>query len=291
MNPWKNPKRYWLDITTYCNADCPQCARSDYRYHDHINEVEPMNMDMDTVTNIDFTIVESVIICGSHGDPIMHPYIKEIVGFISSFDNIEKIHIDTNGSIRNTNWWKRFAVYKKLRIAFAIDGIDQKMHEKYRVGTNLEKVKSNVKSFTEAGGKAEIKTIKFKHNENYIDEIGNIFPDLHHNHTPTYHEIGLEENNLEMPNDDSGTYSIAVLRNKECWWGDEKMVTISSLGRVLPCCYMNAYDQGINRLDGVGNINENTFDEIMDQPFWDFIKSWETNNPNRICKDHCNKGL
>ena len=69
------------------------------------------------------------------------------------------------------------------------------------------------------------------------------------------------------------------------------MVTISSLGRVLPCCYMNAYDQGINRLYGVGNINENTFDEIMDQPFWDFIKSWETNNPNRICKDHCNKGL
>ena len=55
------------------------------------------------------------------------------------------IQINTNGSIRDEDWWWDLGVVggDKLQVWFDVDGIDQEMHSLYRQKTDLEKIKDN----------------------------------------------------------------------------------------------------------------------------------------------------
>lgn len=166
----------WVDLSTYCNAACPQCHRTnpnglgkadwlDLRQWSlqQFQQVFPNNI-MQNINAFDF--------CGTWGDPVMNKDLLEICKYI--IDTSEStITINTNGSIRDEDWWWELGSYCKdrLTVVFAIDGSTQDIHSHYRQLTSLDKVLVNMSAVAYATANCKVFTVLFKHNQ---DDIVNI---------------------------------------------------------------------------------------------------------------------
>ena len=76
----------WIDITTYCNAACPQCHRTN---PDNLNKVDWLPLVqwslkdfMISFTTEDMIKIDKFELCGTWGDPIMNKDVKEIIEYI-----------------------------------------------------------------------------------------------------------------------------------------------------------------------------------------------------------------
>ena len=197
---WRPPYNLQLDTTTYCNAKCPQCSRTDpskgaklgfrgkNKEHDgdlpliHVSfEKFKKAFNEDTLKNF-----KTIQFCPTWGDHMMHPYAKEMFEHILSNSTNTYIQVDTNGSMRDEQWWWEVAslglkykgpfrskIKKRLQIKFDIDGINQEMHSIYRRNTNLKKILSHMKVCSEFSDYIDLhsQTILFRHNENYLEDI------------------------------------------------------------------------------------------------------------------------
>ena len=92
--------------------------------------------------------------CGTWGDPVMNRELLGMVQYIIDNSNAT-ISIDTNGSIRDEEWWWNLGIIggRRLHATFAVDGIDQKMHSHYRRNTDLKKVLANMESISQTRSK------------------------------------------------------------------------------------------------------------------------------------------
>lgn len=168
--------RLFLDISTYCNAGCPQCHRTNPDGLEKADWLPLIQWSLEefktafppeTLSN-----VEQFEFCGTWGDPMMNKDIYKICEYIIK-ESKSYIMINTNGSIRNSDWWWNFGVMggKRISVVWALEGINQEMHSHYRRNTELNVILDNMEIFTQAGGRSEIFTVVFKHNEDYIFEI------------------------------------------------------------------------------------------------------------------------
>lgn len=159
-----------IEPTGYCNANCPHCPRyNDEGYlHDYIPlthlKVEALQNGLDKTL---LTNLKIVYIAGATGDPAISPYIKDIINF---FDFVPEVVMDTNGSLKNTDWWVKLADIKNLTVEWSIDGLEDTNHL-YRVNTNWKKIMENATAYIQGGGRAIWKCLIFKHNEHQFDEI------------------------------------------------------------------------------------------------------------------------
>lgn len=175
-----NKLSLFIDISTYCNAGCPECHRTDFK-SGGLGKVDWLPLvqwsvdefkqcyEPETIEN-----VRQWNICGTWGDPVMNKDLYEIVDYIYDHNMETNVVIDTNGSIRDEEWWKNLARVNPFNppvVRFAVEGIDQHMHSRYRRKTSLEKVLNNMRAFSLAGGVAHSNQIVHKHNEPYIEEI------------------------------------------------------------------------------------------------------------------------
>jgi len=165
----------YLDLSTFCNAGCPQCNRTSIyglsKWNwipnrmwtiDRIKKAYPRELNIGKVT-----------MCGTWGDPFM---VKDVEKMIYYFlENDCEVKVNTNASMREPLYWYELGVRSSelghLEIFFDVDGIDNEMHAKYRRKTELDKVLENMEAFTLGGGKARVHTIVFEHNEKYLKEI------------------------------------------------------------------------------------------------------------------------
>lgn len=168
--------RVFLDISTYCNAACPQCHRTDPNGLGKASWLPLIQWDLETFKkayNLDKSRVKyySFNFCGTWGDPVMNKDLIEMVQYIIDNSNAI-ITIDTNGSIRDEEWWWRLGSIagERLVVYFAVDGINQKMHSHYRRNTDLKKILDNMESISYTS-KPRVRTIVFKHNEEYLKQI------------------------------------------------------------------------------------------------------------------------
>lgn len=173
----------WIDLSTYCNAACPQCHRTEaqgltkqawlpliqWSLADFKRKFPPESI----------KYYDQFEFCGTWGDPLMCKDIFKIVEYVLSTDLGVKVQLNTNGSLRNPDWWWNFGVMggDRLEVIFDIDGIDQAMHERYRQNTDLNLIKDNVESFCTTPARAAVSTIVFRHNENYVDDIEKMIRD------------------------------------------------------------------------------------------------------------------
>jgi MoaA/NifB/PqqE/SkfB family radical SAM enzyme len=67
-----------------------------------------------------------------------------------------------------------YKYHHRLEVIFDIDGVTQEQHAKYRVGTELDKVLTHMKAFTESGSTAKCFTIVFEHNQDDVEKIGEL---------------------------------------------------------------------------------------------------------------------
>ena len=164
---------YQLEITTYCNAACPQCPRN--ISGGKVNPYMPLcHLSRETIDRT-FTEelcsrVRQIFFCGSYGDPIVHPEFLDIIKDFRKKNPTLWLYIHTNGGMHDHDWWRELATviggYGK--IDFGIDGLEETNHL-YRKGVKFENAINNAQAFIEAGGKAQWNFIVFKHNEHQID--------------------------------------------------------------------------------------------------------------------------
>jgi MoaA/NifB/PqqE/SkfB family radical SAM enzyme len=273
-----------LDLTTYCNAKCPQCHRTD-RYGLDRNERFPL-------VNVSFEKFKSAFtpdtirrfvsmsLVPTWGDMLMHPEVYEICEYILKChkDNPSFVlQMDTNGSMRDEDWWFKFGGLKKLNgpslhVKFDVDGINQEMHEFYRRNTDLNKVLRNMQAFSETFAKTQSQTILFKHNQPYMKEI----KELAEAHGSEIHSFVASERFHPAQTNDKGQYNftfenteyvlekanpavfkdpvISHLREDEdyermktevvCRWSKDNKININFDGQVWPCCYFGYSDHG-----------------------------------------------
>lgn len=169
----KNPNA-WLDISTYCNAACPQCHRTDPNGLGKANWLPLLQWDLETFKKV-FPYPsrhKSYTFCGTWGDPVMNKDILGMVKYIAD-NSMSNIVIDTNGAMRDEEFWWRLGVCggEQLTVVFAVDGSTQEMHAKYRRGTDLNKVLNHIREIASTPAIAHAFTIVFKHNEKHIAEI------------------------------------------------------------------------------------------------------------------------
>jgi MoaA/NifB/PqqE/SkfB family radical SAM enzyme len=173
----------WVDLSTYCNAACPQCHRTNPDGLGKQDWLPLVQWSLESFKKAfppeSLIFYERIELCGTWGDPLMNKDIFKIVKYILESNDYVIVHINTNGSIRSKKWWKEFGELSSDRLftVFDIDGINQEMHEKYRQGTLLHKIKENVEAYVSTGAQAQAFVIAFLHNEDYLDDIHNMIRD------------------------------------------------------------------------------------------------------------------
>ena len=163
-----------VEPTSRCNLSCPQCARNILG--------EQLNPDI-KIGDLPVAWFESlptkfirqlnkIYFCGDFGDPCANNKLLDIIKYLKSINYDLVIGINTNGSIRNTKWWRDCA--KLLSdpedfVMFAIDGLEDTNHI-YRKNSNWNKIIENVQAFIDAGGNALWEYLVFEHNKHQVIE-------------------------------------------------------------------------------------------------------------------------
>jgi len=173
---------YQIEITSLCNAACPQCPRNNLG--EGINPYMPLISISREVLDQTFPAelvqrIRQVFFCGSYGDPIAHTDFLDILKDFRRKSPTVWLYIHTNGGIRSPEWWAELAQVLNGygKIDFGIDGLADTNHI-YRKNVNWNKLIPNVQSFINAGGKAQWNYIVFKHNEHQVDEARQLSIDM-----------------------------------------------------------------------------------------------------------------
>ena len=165
----------WLDLCTHCNAGCPQCHRTDPNGLKKQSWLPLIQWSLDMFKKAfpieSLNLIYGFQICGTWGDPIMNKDIYKICEYV--IKNSEcLVTLNTNGSLRDEFWWYSLGHLcgDRLNVFFDVDGTTQEMHSLYRQNTNLQKILDNMKALS-SHSKATVYTIKFKHNQDFIEDI------------------------------------------------------------------------------------------------------------------------
>jgi MoaA/NifB/PqqE/SkfB family radical SAM enzyme len=165
---------YQIEITTHCNAACPQCPRNNNG--EGVNPYLPLEYLPRTSIDQAFpkelvSRLRQIFFCGSYGDPIAHPEFLDILRDFRDKSPTVWLYIHTNGGIRSPEWWAELAgiLNGYGKIDFGIDGLADTNHL-YRRNVQWDKVIANTRAFISAGGKAQWNFIVFQHNEHQVDE-------------------------------------------------------------------------------------------------------------------------
>lgn len=165
---------YQIEITSYCNAACPQCPRNLNGWG--VNPYMPL-------THLDWEVLETafpvelcqrlrqVFFCGSYGDPIMHPDFLKILRNFRQKNPTLWLYVHTNGGVHDQDYWAEIAKIMGGygQVDFGIDGLEDTL-DLYRINVKFNKVMDNASAFIRAGGRAKWNFIVFRHNEHQVDQ-------------------------------------------------------------------------------------------------------------------------
>jgi MoaA/NifB/PqqE/SkfB family radical SAM enzyme len=164
------------ELSTFCNAVCPNCPRYFTGTH-----VVRSGVTLSQVTIDQFKLwfepkfisnVQEWKFCGTHGDPMMAKDVIKIIRYIFDINAGTRVVINTNGGIRNEQDWQELGEISSkynLRIIFSVDGLEDTNHL-YRRNVDWNKLVSNIKTYIGAGGKAIWEFLIFRHNEHQLIE-------------------------------------------------------------------------------------------------------------------------
>jgi MoaA/NifB/PqqE/SkfB family radical SAM enzyme len=261
---YKNLKVF-MDVSTYCNAGCPQCHRTNpngLQKADWLPLIQWSEEQFKKAFPVEELLnVKLFHFCGTWGDPMMNKDILKIFTYISENSPRTSVSVDTNGSIRSEDFWWNLGVLlkEKLTVCFDVDGIDQKMHEKYRRFTSLSTVLNNMNILSQTNAIVTSQTVLFKHNQDYKAQI----KELVKKHGSTLHSFVTSDrflkDNKSVHTDKDGEEFIleradqnSVPKGKVpgtenrslssvcivCRWAlPRNEIVINPDGQVLPCCY------------------------------------------------------
>lgn len=265
-----------VEASSRCNSRCPMCSRftADGFVQPNLNELDLSTELFFKLFTKEFTSqLDHVYFSGVYGDPCLNKNLPIFVNYL--IDNgCKSVSIDTNGGYRNEVWWGSLA-RPNVSINFAVDGTDNETLGKYRIGVLYDKVYANMKAYVSAGGNAQWNFIVFKHNEHQVETAKQLASNIgvsfrlkvtqKFNGRKNYKVMkdGKQLDILEPPIQESfrhpniGTVEhipISIFKYKDysklsnlnfnkihCKIQQRKEIYLSSIGLLLPCCYLGTY--------------------------------------------------
>lgn len=270
MYKYPDIRKVHLEITSKCNASCPQCSRNFFgKPFDSLPLTELTLDDIKSIFPEDFVRQLKVLfMSGTYGDAMVARDTVEVFEYFRACKPSIHLGMHTNGSGRKPEWWERLAAAVDY-CAFGIDGLADTNHL-YRRGTRWDKVMESAKAFIGAGGRADWHFVVFRHNEHQVEEARELARELGFREfcvkrtgrflkswketpfSPVLDREGQLEYLLEMPtnpqyrnknflevyDDRSAAESHLTETPINCKVAGSRSVYVSAEGLVLPCCWM-----------------------------------------------------
>jgi MoaA/NifB/PqqE/SkfB family radical SAM enzyme len=274
MYRYEEIREVHLEITSRCNAACPQCPRnlSGGLTNPDLPLSELSLSDIKFIFPSRFVRqLKRVYLCGNYGDPMLARDTLEVLGYFKSVNRDMHLTMHTNGSGRNRAWWGEAA--KLLNACrFGIDGLADTNHI-YRRNTHWKTIMASVEAFVSAGGTAEWDYLVFAHNEHQIQQAAQLAIDMGFKkffirRTSRFSVAGRQAKGTEVrsrsgqlvqilqPPQTMGLRNQQVLRLSQrvssaddyqnyvnntqirCQVAERRSVYVSAEALVMPCCFM-----------------------------------------------------
>ena len=291
------------ELSNYCNSACPMCPRFDL----NLNLIKDITNNAHTTLKIIIDKIGPDVLskinhfysCGVLGDGAMNPECYEIYEYVKSC-GAKATALYTNGGLRNTEFWKSLAT-TQTQVIFAIDGLEDTNHL-YRRNVKWGKLIENVEAFINAGGHATWDYLKFKHNQNQIEQAELLskklgFKKFRLKETTRWDDFDSEGNwverdhikldnykleKIERDTEASGHNVTQKTKVKEsftkakinCWsyHKNKSEIYIAANGDVSPCCWLGdlRLHEAKNIITDYNAINLNhcSLDEILNGHFF-----------------------
>ena len=309
-----------VELTNYCNAACPMCAR--FKWDGELNK-EKVNSVHTSLSLIKNKIPTKVIkqlkrfySVGTYGDPLMNPECFQIYEWIKMHNENCELEMHSNGGGRSTDFWSALGSLG-VEVMFGIDGLADTNHL-YRRNVQWDTLIKNVKVFIKAGGIARWKYIIFKHNEHQIDEARTLSKELgFKNFGPVFSDRWKESNwvtgelremnkmkvddyYIEKPMSQKDKYyqstSVKVY-NDEQFNMQKKIVCqvlsngvheiyIRANGYVQPCCMLGDLDvhesKNLIKDFDLVNLNKTSLEDILNGEYFKSLDKGIAGGPERL---------
>ncbi|MFH1563432.1 MAG: radical SAM protein [Nitrospirota bacterium] len=171
------PQNIVIEVTNRCNLHCRMCPQHSKETGVGIHRKEGL-MEMNLYKRIIDEVKEYGEVMVSPigaGEPLIHPEIIEMVHYAKEAGC--KTHIITNGTLLTPKISERLINAGLDIIAISIDGIRKQTHEGIRLGSNFERVVSNIEALlrlkkdSQANIKVRIMTVELEENKGEISDI------------------------------------------------------------------------------------------------------------------------
>lgn len=186
-------KELQMEITNYCQARCPECAREKSQIKLK-KPISPYYYGLNTkyITFDEFKswfskdnweMLELIDFCGNYDEPTTNPDLLKIIDWILGNELFSKdlvVNIATNGGTRSTEFWKEMGNlckkyrtgerHSRLRVVWGIDGLEDTNHI-YRINVKWDKLQENFRAFLSSGGYGYWQFIYFNHNKHQEKEV------------------------------------------------------------------------------------------------------------------------
>ena len=304
-------RKLHLELSSLCNARCPQCPRNFYGYPYNRGYVET-NLSLEklqSILSVDFLKqIDEILINGNFGDFIMNPESIEIITWLKSVTSNAFIHISTNGGARDQTFWQTLAKLG-VEVNFCIDGLED-THHIYRQDTTYNQVIRNATTYITAGGRANWVMTEFNHNQHQFDEAQRRSIDLkffnfiirktNRDTGPIYDRSGKNIFKMKsmtgFPDQLSEKFIVNKLKvekmsvvNKNqkisCESLRDKSLYIAADGTVEPCCYLNVSNYLNNDIVGYKKINTDTVEQSI--VWFNQVLEKIDKNPLTMCSTIC----
>lgn len=317
MYRYEDIKEVHFEVTTKCQARCPQCPRrvpGGGRLNPFIT-LDEVSLDQFKrwFPNTFIKQLSKFFMCGNLGDPIIAQDTLEIFKHIRQINPEITLSMNTNGSARTLNFWKSLAELN-VGVVFGIDGLED-THHLYRVNTDWKKIIENSTAFINNGGKADWHMLVFKHNEHQIDACRDLSKELGFNWFSVKHSTRWYSHKMHVINDAGSTihtiepslhsidmyYKLEKINKDEnntisCKAVEQKQIYVSANGNVNPCCWLDLewadhwQDTRIDYMDRIAdfpNLNKIALEDIFSSGHFKRIEKTWSCSPLKECSKQC----
>ncbi len=163
------PRLIFWELTQRCNLNCLYCRREDY---------SSKGLSLDAALRVVDLIAESYkpIIVFSGGEPLLYNYLFEVAAYASS--KYLPIALATNGTLIDRDLAKKIKAANFHRVAFSIDGADQKSNDALRGRGAFLKAMAGIKYLRSEEIELQINTTVTKENFKQSHSIYKLALDL-----------------------------------------------------------------------------------------------------------------
>ncbi|PIR02494.1 MAG: hypothetical protein COY73_00140 [Candidatus Nealsonbacteria bacterium CG_4_10_14_0_8_um_filter_37_14] len=163
------PKILNLEVTNFCNLDCPMCVAKDTREQGFLD----INFLKKILEENGAVFKNQFIWLHFNGESLLHPQLSKIIKILKEAG--VKTRFSTNATLLTEE--KSFELMKTGLdyIVFSVDGNTKRTYEKIRRGAKFEEVKNNILNFLRIKKENQFKTdtqiqiIRMKENEDEIE--------------------------------------------------------------------------------------------------------------------------